>query len=165
MFPIFRRHAAPKTVFMFTSGTSHGEAIGTLYGAPLYHASLAPEEYRRLLEAAGFHVVAESDRRLWGSCFGKLPFARQPGRRLSTQVSRQQCVPKGSKADDTPIMCSLIGLDWLAVPHDGFHRSRPYCRGALVARMDRLSSGCKPRIDRQHLLLYSGWNGEPSRGA
>jgi hypothetical protein len=58
MFPIFRRHAAPKTVFMVTSGTSHGEAIGTLSGAPLYHASLAPEEYRRLLEAAGFHVVA-----------------------------------------------------------------------------------------------------------
>ena len=44
---------------MFTSGPRHGEAIGQLRGEPLYHASLAPEEYRTLLAAHGFAVVAE----------------------------------------------------------------------------------------------------------
>ena len=29
MFPIFSRHAAPKAALMFTSGPSHGDAIGT----------------------------------------------------------------------------------------------------------------------------------------
>ncbi len=58
MFPIFRRHAAPNAALMFTSGTSHGEAIGSYHGEPLYHASLAPEEYLRLLTANGFRVVA-----------------------------------------------------------------------------------------------------------
>jgi SAM-dependent methyltransferase len=57
MFPIFKRHAAPGTALMFTSGTSHGEAIGSYRGAPLYHASLAPAEYRTLLESNGFRVA------------------------------------------------------------------------------------------------------------
>jgi len=56
MFPIFRDHAAAGAPMMFTSGPRHGEAIGSLRGAPLYHASLAPEEYRALL-AAHFFVV------------------------------------------------------------------------------------------------------------
>lgn len=43
---------------MFTSGPAHGEAIGSLEGEPLYHASLDPVEYRRLLESEGFAVVA-----------------------------------------------------------------------------------------------------------
>jgi SAM-dependent methyltransferase len=58
MFPIFKRHAAPGAALMFTSGISHGVAIGSYRGEPLYHASLAPEEYRALLEANGFGVVA-----------------------------------------------------------------------------------------------------------
>lgn len=58
MFPIFRDHAAPHAVLMFTSGPSHGEAIGVFEDEPLYHASLDPEEYRALLDAAGFEVVA-----------------------------------------------------------------------------------------------------------
>ncbi len=58
MFAIFRRHAAPGAALMFTSGGSHGEAIGSYHGEPLYHASLAPEEYRTLLTANGFRVVA-----------------------------------------------------------------------------------------------------------
>lgn len=57
MFPIFRDHAAPHAALMFTSGPSHGEAIGVFEGEPLYHASLDPEEYRALLDAAGFEVV------------------------------------------------------------------------------------------------------------
>jgi hypothetical protein len=42
---------------MFTTGTSHGEAIGSYRGEPLYHASLAAAEYRVLLEENGFRVV------------------------------------------------------------------------------------------------------------
>jgi len=58
MFPIFKRHASPGAALMFTSGGAHGEAIGSYHGEPLYHASLAPEEYRTLLESTGFRVVA-----------------------------------------------------------------------------------------------------------
>jgi hypothetical protein len=45
---------------MFTSGTSHGEAIGSYRGEPLYHASLAAREYQALLESNGFRVEAHS---------------------------------------------------------------------------------------------------------
>jgi SAM-dependent methyltransferase len=58
MFPIFKLHAAAGAVLMFTSGTAHGEAMGSYHGEPLYHASLAPEVYRTLLEANGFRVEA-----------------------------------------------------------------------------------------------------------
>lgn len=58
MFPVFRRHAAPRAALMFTSGPSHGEAIGSLEGEPLYHASLEGDEYRALLGENGFRVVA-----------------------------------------------------------------------------------------------------------
>jgi trans-aconitate methyltransferase len=58
MFPIFKQHAAPGAALMFTSGTSHGEAIGTYRGEPLYHASLSAREYQTLLESNGFRVEA-----------------------------------------------------------------------------------------------------------
>lgn len=58
MFPIFRAHASPGARLMFTSGPAHGEAIGLFEGEELYHASLAPEEYRERLEENGFEVVA-----------------------------------------------------------------------------------------------------------
>lgn len=58
MFPIFRRHAGPKAALMFTSGLSHGEAIGTYEGEPLYHGSLNGEEYHSLLRHHGFQVVS-----------------------------------------------------------------------------------------------------------
>jgi SAM-dependent methyltransferase len=58
MFPVFRAHATPGAALMFTSGPTHGEAIGSLEGEPLYHASLSPEEYRVLLEGNGFEVLA-----------------------------------------------------------------------------------------------------------
>lgn len=57
MFPLFRQHAADGAALLFTSGPGHGEAIGTFEGEPLYHASLAPEEYRRLLGENGFVVI------------------------------------------------------------------------------------------------------------
>lgn len=56
-FPVFAAHAEPGAPLMFTSGPEHGEAIGVLHGEPLYHASLAGEEYRALLAANGFAVV------------------------------------------------------------------------------------------------------------
>ncbi|MGE0765424.1 MAG: class I SAM-dependent methyltransferase [Hyphomicrobiaceae bacterium] len=60
MFPIFAAHAATECSLMFTSGPADGEAVGSFEGEPLYHASLAPEEYRSLLGAAGFSVVGHA---------------------------------------------------------------------------------------------------------
>lgn len=57
MFAQFARHAKLGTVLMFTSGPEHGEAIGELFGEPLYHASLSSEEYRHLLAQYGFEVL------------------------------------------------------------------------------------------------------------
>jgi len=53
----FGAHAAPAASLLFTSGHYHGEAINPLFGEPLYHASLSPDEYRALLASQGFHVV------------------------------------------------------------------------------------------------------------
>ncbi|MBT0956427.1 class I SAM-dependent methyltransferase [Alphaproteobacteria bacterium KMM 3653] len=58
MFPVFARHAAPGAALMFTSGPEAGEAIGSIDSQPIYHASLAPEEYRALLAENGFTVKA-----------------------------------------------------------------------------------------------------------
>ena len=58
MFPIFRSHAAPKAALMINTGPQAGEAIGSYHGEPLYHASLAPAEYRRLLGENGFEVLS-----------------------------------------------------------------------------------------------------------
>ena len=58
MFPVFREHASPQAALMFTSGPGHGEAVGSLGGEPLYHASLDPAEYRSLLDRSGFRVVS-----------------------------------------------------------------------------------------------------------
>jgi hypothetical protein len=55
--PAIRRLAAPGAALMFTSGPAEGEAIGTLEGEPLYHASLAPAEYRERLDEEGFEMV------------------------------------------------------------------------------------------------------------
>lgn len=56
MFPRFAAHARPGAPLMFTSGPAESEAIGSYRGEPLYHASLDPEEYERLLAANGFRV-------------------------------------------------------------------------------------------------------------
>ena len=58
MFAIFAAHAAPGAPLMFTSGPGDGEAIGSLYGQDLFHASLDPAAYRLLLAEAGFVEVA-----------------------------------------------------------------------------------------------------------
>lgn len=63
--PVLARHVATGGSLMFTSGPSDGEVVGNLYGDPLFHASLAPAEYRALLDASGFdivrHVVEDPD--------------------------------------------------------------------------------------------------------
>lgn len=58
MFARFAAHAAPGAALLFTTGPAQGEAIGCLRGEPLFHASLDPVEYRALLAATSFTVVA-----------------------------------------------------------------------------------------------------------
>ncbi|MBO9549232.1 class I SAM-dependent methyltransferase [Pseudomonas sp.] len=57
MFPTFQKHAAPGAYLMFTSGPSHGEALGEFEGETLYHASLDPKEYVSLLQSHGFEAL------------------------------------------------------------------------------------------------------------
>lgn len=57
MFAIFAAHAAPNAALMFTSGPTVGEVWGHAAGAPVYHASLGPEENQTLLEKHGFKVI------------------------------------------------------------------------------------------------------------
>lgn len=56
MFPIFAAHSHAGSMLMFTSGTHNGIAMGEFEGEPLFHASLAPDEYRTLLNFHGFEV-------------------------------------------------------------------------------------------------------------
>lgn len=58
MFARFADHAKSGAPLLFTSGPAAGESIGSYHGEPLYHASLDPAEYRRLLERHGFTVRA-----------------------------------------------------------------------------------------------------------
>lgn len=51
------RHAAPSAALMFNSGGDRGESVGTMFGEPLFHASLSPADYRALLAAQAFHVL------------------------------------------------------------------------------------------------------------
>jgi len=57
MFATFAAHAHDHTVLLFTSGPDAGEATGTAGGLPVYHASLAPWEYRDLLTSNGFEEI------------------------------------------------------------------------------------------------------------
>ncbi|UAK25525.1 class I SAM-dependent DNA methyltransferase [Sphingomonas nostoxanthinifaciens] len=58
MFERFQAHAEHGAALMFTSGNQEGIAIGDLEGDPLHHGSLNSDEYRALLDAARFDVVA-----------------------------------------------------------------------------------------------------------
>lgn len=42
---------------LLTVGSREGEVIGTVSGENVYHASLSPDEYRRLLASAGFRDI------------------------------------------------------------------------------------------------------------
>ena len=60
MFPIFAAYALPGAMLMFNTGPRHGEAIGNYRGDPLYHASLAPEEYRSLMDQTGCETIGHA---------------------------------------------------------------------------------------------------------
>jgi SAM-dependent methyltransferase len=57
MFLIFAAHAARGALLMFNAGLSHGEAVGSYRGDPLYYASLNPSEYKTLLAEFGFDLI------------------------------------------------------------------------------------------------------------
>ncbi|WP_142521602.1 class I SAM-dependent DNA methyltransferase [Pseudorhizobium endolithicum] len=61
MFPVFAYLAAPGAALMFTAGHFEGVAMGEFGGEPLYHASLAGEEYASLLQENGFRLVSQVD--------------------------------------------------------------------------------------------------------
>jgi hypothetical protein len=60
MFAIFDAHANERAVLMFNTGPEYGEAASTFTfkDKQLYHAGLAPAEYRALLEHRRFDMVA-----------------------------------------------------------------------------------------------------------
>jgi hypothetical protein len=60
MFQVFARHAATGAILMFNAGSSHGDAVGSYRGDPLYHASLDASEYETLLATAGFALIEHS---------------------------------------------------------------------------------------------------------
>ncbi len=43
---------------LLTVGTRDGEVMGTVGGEPIYHSSLDPDEYRRILDDLGLAVIA-----------------------------------------------------------------------------------------------------------
>jgi SAM-dependent methyltransferase len=55
--PRLAGHMAPRAALMLTVGPENGEVSGLVGGEPIYHASLAPEEYRSRLDALGIEVV------------------------------------------------------------------------------------------------------------
>ena len=77
MFPRFADHAAPGAALIFTSGPAHGVALGEYGGEVLFHASLDPAEYRTLLAANGFAVVAHVPED--PSCGGRMVWLAQRG--------------------------------------------------------------------------------------
>jgi hypothetical protein len=60
MFSIFAAHAAPNSILMFNADFSHGEAVGSYRGDPLYHACLDAAEYEKLLANFGFELIEHS---------------------------------------------------------------------------------------------------------
>jgi len=68
MFAMFAQHASADALLMFNAGPQHGEGIGNYWGDPLYHASLAPDEYEVLINRFGFEVIehAANDKRAGG---------------------------------------------------------------------------------------------------
>lgn len=97
MFSVFREHASSGAPFLFTTGTGHGEAIGSFQGESLYHASLSPEEYLTLLEAEGFkvlnHVVEDPNcgcHTVWLAQYGerKLTESTEPNKPLHATAIR-----------------------------------------------------------------------------
>lgn len=58
VFRVFAKHSGRRAALMFNAGPAHCKAVGSYRGDPLYHASLDPAEYQRLLDEIGFDIVA-----------------------------------------------------------------------------------------------------------
>lgn len=56
--PRLLRHVRPGGPLMLTAGPAEGEVTGHVGDDVVYHASLSPEEYRRIIEACGAEVAA-----------------------------------------------------------------------------------------------------------
>lgn len=57
MFPVFGAHLNHEGLLLFTSGPSEGQHSDVMQGEEFPYASLAPEEYRRLLGGQGLSVL------------------------------------------------------------------------------------------------------------
>lgn len=57
LLPRFAAHLAPGGALLMTIGHEAGEVQGTVEGEAVYHASLAPEEYRERLGELGLDIV------------------------------------------------------------------------------------------------------------
>jgi len=55
--PRLTAHLQPGGVLMVTVGTEEGEVVGQVGGEPVYHSSLAPETYRKILHGLGMQVI------------------------------------------------------------------------------------------------------------
>jgi len=53
----FSQYLSPGGALMLTVGHEAGEVIGEVAGEAVYHSSLSPEEYKRILSSAGFQNI------------------------------------------------------------------------------------------------------------
>ncbi len=58
MFQTFKQHLNERSILLFTSGSKAGEIYSDNGGESLYHASLSPDEYKKLLNKHHFELVA-----------------------------------------------------------------------------------------------------------
>jgi len=57
MFKTFSAHLHPGSILLFTTGPESGEVWSNNGGENLYHASLSPDEYKKLLIRHGFKLI------------------------------------------------------------------------------------------------------------
>lgn len=53
----FAKHLSPEGTLLVTVGHESGEVTGTVEGDQVYHSSLAPDEYRLILNGLGFRNI------------------------------------------------------------------------------------------------------------
>ena len=78
MFKIFEDHINPGGILMFTGGPSDGEILSDNGEEMLYHASLDPEEYKKLLAEHHFEIIkyALNDEECGGACVWVARYAK-----------------------------------------------------------------------------------------
>ena len=57
MFKVFVKHLNPNGILLFTTGSQNGEVWSDNGGEMLYHASLDPKEYKKLLTDNNFELI------------------------------------------------------------------------------------------------------------